>query len=114
MPSPNLVQFLWPDLGNTVSIVALVLALAVFVFGIFSGVRVNKVRVSFAVTLAAVLGWLIMPFALYAAAAVHLMDWKYGTMVVMSLMMLFVAMLATHIYEIITVSLSDMGMAAKK
>ena len=31
------------------------LALAVFVFGIFSGVRVNKVRVSFAVTLGAVL-----------------------------------------------------------
>ena len=114
MQSGNLSAFYWPDFGNTVAIAALVLAVAVVVFGLFSGARANKLRVMFAMLLATALGWLIMPLALQGAATVGLGDSRTGLMVLVSLMMLFVAYLATSIYEIITVSLSDVGLAARK
>ena len=114
MQSGSFSAFYWPDFGNTVGIAALVLAVAVVVFGIFSGARANKLRVIFAVILATALGWLIMPLALHGAAAVGLGGSKTGLMVLLSLMMLFVAYLATSIYEIITVSISDVGLASKK
>ncbi|MFZ5568143.1 MAG: hypothetical protein ACOY95_14240 [Pseudomonadota bacterium] len=114
MQSGSFSAFYWPDFGNTVAIAALVLAVAVVVFGIFSGARANKLRVIFAVILATALGWLIMPLALQGAAAVGLGGSKTGLMVLLSLMMLFVAYLATSIYEIITVSISDVGLASKK
>jgi hypothetical protein len=37
MQSGNVVLFVWPEVSNTVSIIALALALAVFVFGAFTG-----------------------------------------------------------------------------
>ena len=114
MQSGSFSAFYWPDFGNTVTIAALVLALAVVVFGIFSGARANKLRVIFAVILATALGWLIMPLALQGAAAVGLGGSKAGLMVLLSLMMLFVAYLATSIYEIITVSISDVGLSSRK
>lgn len=113
MQSGNLVLY-WPDLGNTVSIAALVLAVAVFVFGLFSGARANKIRVLFSVILASVLGWLIMPLALQAAATVRLSSTGTGLMIMITVMLVFVAVLATSIYEIITVSISDVGLASKK
>jgi len=114
MQSGTLMQFVWPDLGNTVSIAALVLAVAVLVFGMFSGARANNIRVLFSVVLSTALGWLIMPLALYAAAAMHLTDTRTGVVIMLTLMLLFVAYLATSIYEIITVSISDVGMASTK
>lgn len=113
MQSGQLVLY-WPDLGNTVSIAALVLAVAVFVFGLFSGARANKIRVLFAVILASLLGWLIMPLALQAAATVHLSSTRTGLMVMLTAMLVFVALLATSIYEIITVSISDVGLSSRK
>lgn len=107
-------NFYWPDFGHTVAIAALVLAVAVLVFGMFSGARANNVRVLFAVILATALGWLIMPLTVYLIAAVGLAGSPTGVVVLVSLMMLFVAYLATSIYEIITVSISDVGMASKK
>lgn len=113
MQTSNAAPFYWPDFGTTVAVAALVLALAVIVFGLFSGARANKIRVLFAMVLATALGWLIMPLALQGAAAVGL-NGKTGLVILISVMMLFVAYLATSIYEIITVSLSDVGLASKK
>lgn len=114
MQSGNVAPFFWPDFGNTVAIAALVLAVAVVVFGIFSGARANKLRVLFAVVLATALGWLVMPLAIQALAAAGLAGSKSGSVTLVSAMMLFVAYLATSIYEIITVSISDVGMASNK
>jgi glucose-6-phosphate-specific signal transduction histidine kinase len=114
MKSGNVAQFFWPDFGNTVAIAALVLAVAVIVFGIFSGARANKLRVIFAVILATALGWLVMPLAVAALGAVGLAGTQSGIVVLVSVMLLFVAYLATSIYEIITVSISDVGMASNK
>ena len=69
-------QFVWPEMNNTVSIVALALALAVFVFGAFSGARANKVRIVFAVCLATGIGWCAMPLAVKAASALHIAGTK--------------------------------------
>lgn len=114
MQSGNPSLLYWPDLGSTTAIVALVLAVAIFVFGIFSGARANYLRVIFSVTLSSVLGWLVMPLAIKGVSAVGLGNSQTGLVIMLSLMLLFVAYLATSIYEIITVSVSDIGMSSKK
>jgi hypothetical protein len=113
MQSANVVSFVWPEISSTVSIAALVLALAVFVFGMFSGVRANKIRIIFAVCLSTLVGWLIMPLAVKGATVVHLMSTETGVVILVTVMMLFVAVIATSIYEIITVTFPDIGMAPK-
>lgn len=107
-------QFVWPEMNNTVSIVALVLALAVFVFGAFSGARANKVRIVFAVCLATGIGWCAMPLAVKAASALHIAGTRSGIMILVTAMMFFVAAVATTIYEIITVTFPDIGMSSRK
>src|SRR4030042_6565415 len=102
MQSENVVHFAGPEISNTVSIAALVLALAIFVFGAFSGVRANKVRIVFAVCLSTLIGWLTMPLAVKAASALHLVNTKTGVVVLVTAMMLLVAAVASGIYEIIT------------
>jgi len=114
METESVVRFYWPDLGITVSIVALALALMVFVFAAFSGARANKVRMIFAVCLATAIGWFLTPLLAKTATALHIADTKAGIVIIVTAMMLLVATLATCIYEIITVTLPDIGMSSKK
>ena len=114
MQTENAVLFFWPEIHNTVPIVALVLAMAIFIFGAFSGARANKLRIIFAVFLATAIGWSAVPLALKAASAVHIMDTDSGVMILFTVMMLFVAAIATSIYEIITVTFPDIGMSPKR
>ena len=114
MQSENVMQFAWPDFGNTASIVALSLALAIFVFGLLSGARANKVRIVFAVCLSTAIGWFAMPMAIAAAMTLHILDMKSGVVMLVTLMMLLVAAVATSIYEVITVTFPDIGMASRK
>lgn len=114
MPLENSVQFVWPEINTTVSIVALALALAVFAFSAFSGARANIVRIVFAVCLSTVIGWCAMPMAVKAASLVHLLDTRMGVMILVTVMMLLVASLGTCIYEIITVTFSDVGRASRE
>ena len=114
MQSESVAPFVWPVISNTASIVALVLALAIFVFGVFSGARANKVRMVFAVGLSTLIGWFTMPLAVKAASALHMLDTKTGVVILITAMMVFVTALATSIYEIVTVTLSDIGMAPKR
>jgi hypothetical protein len=114
MQYENIVYFFWPEMNNTVSIAALVLAVAIFVFGSFSGARANKVRIIFAVCLSTAIGWLTMPLAVKAASALHILNTKAGVVILITAMMFLVAAVATSIYEIITVTFPDIGMASKK
>jgi len=114
MQAENVVLFFWPEISNTASIVALVVALMIFVFGAFSGARSNKVRIVFAVCLSTVIGWFAMPLAVKAATALHIVDTESGVVILVTAMMFFVAAVATSIYEIITVTLPDIGMSPKK
>ncbi len=109
MQSESITYFFWPDFGNTVSIAALVLALAIFVFGMFSGVRANKVRLIFAVCLSTLIGWLTMPMAVKAASTLLLINSKTAVVILVTVMMLLVAAVATSIYEIITVTFPDIS-----
>lgn len=114
MQAEQVMHFVWPEMNNTLSIVALVLALAIFVFGAFSGARANKVRIVFAVCLATAIGWFAMPLAIKAASTLHIVDTKSGVMILVSAMMFFVAAVATSIYEIVTVTFPDIGMSPRK
>jgi hypothetical protein len=114
MQSESVAPFVWPEIGDTVSIVAVVLAVAIFVFGVFSGARANKVRMIFAICLSTVIGWFAMPLAIKAASTLHMLGTKTGVVILITVMMVFVSALAAIIYEIVTVTLSDIGMASKK
>ncbi|MFH1156870.1 MAG: hypothetical protein V1793_23985 [Pseudomonadota bacterium] len=114
MSSASVASFVWPVINDTVSIVALVLAVVIFIFGMFSGARANKVRMIFAVCLSTVIGGFTMPLAVKVVSVLHMLDTVIGIVILITAMMAFVAALATTIYEIITVTLSDIGMASKK
>jgi len=114
MQPENVVLFTWPEINSTVSIVAVSLALAVFLFGAFSGGRANKFRIIFAVCLSTAIGWFAMPLAVKAASALHILNTKAGVVTLVTVMMFLVAAIATSIYEIITVTFPDIGMAPKK
>lgn len=113
MQTETIMQLVWPEFNATVPIVAAALVVAIFVFGAFSGARSNKIRVAFAVCVATVIGWFLMPLAIRAAAAVHLADTQSGIVILISAMMLLVAAVATSLYEVITVTFPDIGMSAK-
>lgn len=114
MSSESVAAFIWPVINDTVSIVALVLAVVIFVFGMFSGARANKIRMVFAVCLSTVIVFFTMPLAVKLVSALRILDTITGVVILITLMMAFVAALATTIYEIITVTLSDIGMASRK
>ena len=110
----EIVQFVWPQVNTTASIVAVALALMIFVFGAFSGARVNKIRILFAVLVSTAIGWLAMPLALKAGSRLHLADTQTGEVILVTVMMILVAAVATNIYEIITVTFPDIGLSGKK
>jgi hypothetical protein len=114
MQAASVAPFVWPVINNTASIVAVVVAVVIFVFGLFSGAGANKVRMVFAVCLATAIGWFAMPLVVKAAVALHLLNTQTEVVILITAMLLFVSALATSIYEIITVTLSDIGMASKK
>ena len=114
MPSENILPLVWPSIHHTASIVALVLALAILLFGAFSGGWANRARIILAVCLSTAIGWLAMPLALQAARALHILDAKAGGMIVVTAMMLFVSAVAAGIYEIVTVTLPDIGLSPRK
>jgi len=114
METQTAMQFVWPELGQTSAIVALVLALAVFVFGALSGAWANKVRIVAAVLLGTAIGWFAMPMLVKAARLVHALDGEIGVVVLVTCAMLFVSAITACIYEIITVTLPDVGLSSKK
>lgn len=114
MPPETVIPFTWPEFGSTAPIVAVALALAVFVLGAFSGARANRFRIVFAVSLATAIGWFAMPLAVKLAAALGATESETGVMVVVTLAMVFVAAVATSVYEIITVTFPDVGLGSKK
>jgi len=114
MEPESVSYFFWPEMNSTVSVVAFALALAVFVFGAFSGARANKFRIVFAVILSSVIGCLTMPLAVKAARALHILGTKTGVVVLVTAMMVLVAAVATTIYEIVTVTMPDIGLTPRK
>ena len=113
MQSGPVVHFVWPEINMTVSIVAFVLMLVIFVLGAFSGARANKFRVIFAILLSTLIGWFTMPLIVKAGSALNLMDTKTGIVVIITIMLFLVAAVATSIYEIVTVTFPDIGMKSK-
>ncbi|HOW80190.1 MAG TPA: hypothetical protein P5567_04535 [Kiritimatiellia bacterium] len=104
----------WPEFSSTASIVAVVLALAIFLFGAFSGAWANKIRIVVSVLLATAISWFAMPLVVKAARVSHVLDSRAGVVIIISVMMAFTAAVAASIYEIITVTLPDVGLSAKK
>jgi hypothetical protein len=114
MNTEAVTPFVWPELNITVSVVAMVLILVIIAFSAFSGARGNIVRIAFAVLMSTAIGWCAMPLFVKGASAVHLLDTRLGPMITVSVLMLLVALVAVCIYEIITVTFSDVGRATRE
>ncbi len=94
----------WPEFHSTVSIVALILGILVFVIAYFAGGVENKSKLLFSTTLAVLIGFLSMPLFIDFFAWLGILDSAYGKLSLFVLLIMFVAGLSCHSYEIVTVS----------
>lgn len=94
----------WFTIHPTISIVALALAMLIFVIAYFAGGRENRAKLLVSILLSLLIGVLSMPLFIKFGRALGLLTSTGGVVFVLVLLMTFIAALSAHIYEIITVS----------
>jgi len=94
----------WIQMNNTIPLIALTLGISIFVISYFAGGRENKTRLLFSVIFALLIGFFSMPLIIKAGHWLGLMNSKFGSIVVITFIMFFVASIAANIYEIVNVS----------
>ncbi len=104
----------WPEMSNTLSIIALVLAVVIFIFGYFTGARTNRTRIYLSIALATIIGAFTMPVIVKVGKFLGLLDKKPGIVFLLTVLMLFIAAIATNIYEIITITARDIGLPTRE
>jgi hypothetical protein len=116
IPDPTLVAatsgrqgdfLVWFDINPTISVVALSLGLLIFVIAYFAGGRENRAKLWMSIALSIVISILAMPLFIKLGKALGLLDSKPGEIFILFLLMIFIAGLSSHIYEIITVSAKE-------
>jgi hypothetical protein len=113
-PIENADLLVWPQMNSTASIIALVLALAIFFFGYYSGVRANRTRVIISVLIATAIGIFTMPYIVKIGKLLGIIKKEWGVVILLLLMMIFITALAVHVYEIITVTTKDIGLSVRE
>ncbi len=94
----------WPEIHPTVSIVALVLGFLLLVIAYFAGARDNRNKIVFSVISSVLIGILSLPLFIKFGHLLGILANPYGQVAVIVLVIVFVAMVASHAYEIVTVS----------
>jgi hypothetical protein len=95
----------WPEISDTITLVALILGFLVIIISYFAGARENSNKIFFSIILATAITLLSMPLLIYA------MSWVldssqslWGTIFVIVVAVIFAATVAVHAYEIVVVS----------
>ena len=94
----------WPEIHSTVSIIALVLGFLILIIAYFAGARDNRSKIVFSVVSAFLIGVLSMPMFIKMARFLGILSEPWGQVTILVLVMFFVALIASHAYEIVTVS----------
>ncbi|HNR68099.1 MAG TPA: hypothetical protein PKN04_10145 [bacterium] len=93
----------WPHIHPTISIVALVVGILIMFIAYIAGGRYNSSKIIFSVTCAFLIGILTVPLFIRLANVLSVSQ-KVGQAGILLLIILFVAMVSTHAYEVVTVS----------
>ncbi len=94
----------WPQIHETVSLIAFVLGFLIMLIANFAGARTNRGKLIFAFLLTTVLGILAMQIILKVATDLGVLKYTWGTVAVIVVLILYITAVAIHLYEIVIVS----------
>ncbi|MBN1541085.1 hypothetical protein JW992_02995 [candidate division KSB1 bacterium] len=94
----------WPEVHPTVSIIALVLGFLLLLIAYFAGARDNRNKIIFSVISSVLIGILSLPIFIKFGHFLGILTHPYGQVAVLVVVIIFVAMVSSHAYEIVTVS----------
>ena len=97
----------WFKVDKTVSYIALVIGLFIILIAYFSGGKENRNKLLFAIISAAVIGILSLPLFIKFGIWIGLLGHQWGVIVIMIVFIAFIAALASHAYEIVTVTAKE-------
>jgi hypothetical protein len=97
----------WFKVDKTVSYIALVIGLFILIIAYFAGGRENKNKMLFSIASAAIIGILSLPLFIKFGLWIGILGHQWGTILLMTVFIIFIAALASHAYEIVTVSAKE-------
>ncbi len=101
---PILNNLQWIPINRTLSLIAITLGLAILVISYFAGGKENSVKSLFSVCFSVLIGFFSFPLFITAANWLGIMNWQYGMIAVILVVLIFVAIITANIYEIVTVT----------
>ena len=95
----------WPEISDTITLVALILGFLIIVISYFAGARENSNKIFFSIILSTAITLLSMPLLIYATSWVlGSTQSRWGPIFMIFVAILFTATVAVHAYEIVVVS----------
>ncbi|MBN2357232.1 hypothetical protein JXO59_14040 [candidate division KSB1 bacterium] len=103
-PSGTADSLYWFTINETISIVALTMGVLIFIIAYFAGGRDNRNKLIISTILSVIITSFALPLFLKLGRWLGLLESREGTIFILVLILLFLAALSCHIYEIVTVS----------
>jgi len=97
----------WFKVDKTVAYIALVVGLFIIIIAHFSGGRENRNKLLFSILSAVIIGVLSFPLFVKFGLWIGLFGHQWGEIFLLSAFMVYIAALASHAYEIVTVSAKE-------
>lgn len=94
----------WPQIHETVSIIAFVLGFLIMLIANFAGARTNRAKLMFAFLFTSILGVLSMQIILKLAEQFGMMRYTWGSVAIITIVIIYITAVAIHLYEIVIVS----------
>ncbi len=95
----------WPEISETITLVALILGFLIIVISYFAGARENSSKIFFSIILSTAITVLSMPLLIHATSWVlGSTQSLWATIFMIFVAILFTATVAVHAYEIVVVS----------
>jgi uncharacterized membrane protein len=94
----------WPEFNTTVTTIAMALGLLLLIIAYFAGARDNQNKIIFSIFTASLIGFLSMPLFIKLGEILGVIQNRWGRVGILTLAIIFVATVSSHVYEIITVS----------
>lgn len=94
----------WFTINETVSVVALTMGVIIFIISYFAGGRENRNKLIISTILSVMIVSFAMPLFIKFGRWAGLLQSREGTIFILIIVFIFLAAIACHIYEIVTVS----------
>ena len=97
----------WPNINETASIVAVGIGVVILIMAQFAGARDNKTQIFLGMTIATLMGIFTMPLLIKLGNFLGIMRSKWGGVILLVIMMIYVAAIAVNVYELTTVTAKE-------